>query len=105
MEELGWTASEVTQEDLQNLMGQGYMMAAELMACHVPEDPASPVQVAGYVVACTPFYDRGFGFLAHQFLCSLLQLYDLELHHLTLSGILHMATFVTLCEAYTGIEP
>jgi hypothetical protein len=29
----------------------------------------------------------------------------LELHHLTPTGILHMAAFVTLFEAYMGIEP
>jgi hypothetical protein len=29
----------------------------------------------------------------------------LELHHLTPLGILHMTAFVTLCEAYIGIEP
>jgi hypothetical protein len=41
----------------------------------------------------------------HQFLHLLLQFYGLELHHLTPSGILHIATFVALCEAYMGIEP
>jgi hypothetical protein len=41
----------------------------------------------------------------HRFLCSLLQFYDLEPHHLTPSGILHMAAFVTLCKAYMGIDP
>jgi hypothetical protein len=34
----------------------------------------------------------------------LLQFYGLELHHLTPSGILHIAAFGTLCEAYMGIE-
>jgi hypothetical protein len=29
----------------------------------------------------------------------------MELHQLTPLGILHMAAFVTLCEAYIGIEP
>jgi hypothetical protein len=29
----------------------------------------------------------------------------LLLHNLTPSGILHIATFVTLCEAYMGIDP
>jgi hypothetical protein len=29
----------------------------------------------------------------------------LELHHLTPSGILHIAAFITLCEDYMGIEP
>jgi hypothetical protein len=42
---------------------------------------------------------------SYRFLCSLLQFYGLELHHLTPLGILHMAAFVTLCEAYMGIEP
>jgi hypothetical protein len=34
--------------------------------------------------------------------CSVLWL---ELHHLTPSGILDITAFVTLCEAYMGIEP
>jgi hypothetical protein len=44
MAEFSWTTSEVTKEDLQNLMSQGYMTAAELATCRVPEDPASPAQ-------------------------------------------------------------
>jgi hypothetical protein len=48
------------------------MMAAELAACHVLEDPASPAQAGGYVMACMAFYELGFGVLAHQFLYSLL---------------------------------
>jgi hypothetical protein len=105
MAESGWPASEVTQEHLQNLISQGYMTATELATRCVPEDPASPALAGGYVVACVEFYERGFGVLSHQFLCSLLQFYDLELHHLTPLGILHMTAFVTLCEAYMGIEP
>jgi hypothetical protein len=81
------------------------MTAVELATCHVPEDPASHASAGGYVVACTTFYEWGFGVPSHQFLCSLLLSYSLELHHLTPSGILHMAAFVTLCEAYIGIDP
>jgi hypothetical protein len=51
----------------------------------------------GYVMACVTFYEQELGVPPHQFLHSLLQFYGLELHHLTPSGILHMATFVTLC--------
>jgi hypothetical protein len=105
MTELGWTASEVMQEHLQNLVSQGYMMAAELANCHVPEDPTSPIQAGRYVMACTTFYERGFGVTSHQFLHSLLQFFDLELRHLTPSGILLIAAFVTLCKPYIGIEP
>jgi hypothetical protein len=56
-------------------------------------------------MACVMFYERRFGVPSHWFLRSLLQFYGLELHHLTPSGILHMAAFVTLCEIYMEIEP
>jgi hypothetical protein len=81
------------------------MTAVELATCHVPEDPASPPLVGGYVGACTTFYEQRFGVPSHQFLRSLLQFYVLELHHQTPSGILHIVTFMTLCEAFMGIEP
>jgi hypothetical protein len=74
-----------------------------LSTCRVPEDPASPVTARGYIVACTMFYEWGFAVPAHRFLHSLLQFYGLELHHLTPSGILHMAAFVTLCEPHFNL--
>jgi hypothetical protein len=47
MAELGWIASKVTQEHLQNLMSQGYMMAVELVTCRMPKDPTSLVLAWG----------------------------------------------------------
>jgi hypothetical protein len=47
MVKLGWTTSEFMQEHLQTLVSQGYMMAAELTTCRVPEDPASPILGGG----------------------------------------------------------
>jgi hypothetical protein len=54
---LGWTTSEVTQEHLQNLVSQGYMIVAELATCCVPKFPVSPAPVGGYIMACVEFYD------------------------------------------------
>jgi hypothetical protein len=42
---------------------------------------------------------------SHRLLHLLLQFYSLELHHLTPSGVPHIVAFVTLCEAYMGIDP
>jgi hypothetical protein len=81
------------------------MTARELVTCHAPEDPASPTSVEGSVVAFTTFYERGSSVPSHQFLHSLLQYCGLELHNLTPLGILHITTFVTLCEAFIGINP
>jgi hypothetical protein len=105
MVEQDWTPSIITSGHLQKLKNQGFMMVAELTAYHVPEDPALPVLARGYVVSFLAFYEQGFGVLLHRFLRSLLQYYGLELHHLTPSGVLHIVAFMTLCEAYLGINP
>jgi hypothetical protein len=81
------------------------MIVEELATCRVSLDPASPALVEGYVVEGVAFYEQVFGVLSHRFLRSLLQFYGWELHHLTPSVFLHMAAFVTLHEAYIGIEP
>jgi hypothetical protein len=70
MAELGWTASEVNQEHMQNHVSQGYMTAVELTSCCVPKDLASPVQLGGYVVACSMFYERVFGDAWHRHRCT-----------------------------------
>jgi hypothetical protein len=89
----------------QKLVKQGFMTMAELTACHVPEDPVFPVPTKVYVVSFMAFYKRGFSTPSHRFLCLLPRYYDLELHHLTPSGVLHTAAFITLSEAYLGIDP
>jgi hypothetical protein len=81
------------------------MTATELMTCRVPEDPVFPGPIEGYVVTFVAFFERGLGSPSHQFPCLLLRHYDLELHNLTPSGVLHIMSFMTLCEAYLGIDP
>jgi hypothetical protein len=70
MAELSLPVLEVTQEHLQNLMSQGYMITVELATCRVPEDYASPASLCvcgggGSVVVCTVFYEWGFGMASH----------------------------------------
>jgi hypothetical protein len=81
------------------------MTIAELTTYRVLEDLASPVLVEGYVVGFATFYEWGVSVPSHRFLCTLPQYYDLELHNLTPPGVLHITTFVTLCEAFMGIDP
>jgi hypothetical protein len=90
MVESSWPVPEVTWEHLQNLVSKGYMTVVEFATCLVPEDPTSPAPVRGYVTVCVAFFEREFG---------------VSLHHVTPSGILQMAAFVTLYEAYIETEP
>jgi hypothetical protein len=86
-------------------MKHGFMAATKLEACYVPEDVAFPATTKGYVVSFVAFYKRGFGMKPHWFLRSLLRYYSLELRHLTPSGVMHIAPFVTLCKDYLGVNP
>jgi hypothetical protein len=90
---------------LQKLLKHGFMAAAEHEACLLLEDPMFPAPVEGYMVSFVSFYKRGFDTPLHRFLHSLLRYYGLELHHLTSLGVLHIAAFMTLCEAYLRIDP
>jgi hypothetical protein len=47
MAKQGWITSEVTQEHMQDLVSQGYMMAVEVATCRVPEDPSSSMSLGG----------------------------------------------------------
>jgi hypothetical protein len=88
-------------DHVQKLLKQGFMMVVELTSCYMLEDSAFPAPGEGYVV----FYEWGFGTPSHRFLHLLLRYYGLELHHLTPSGVLYLATFMTLCMAYHEIDP
>jgi hypothetical protein len=63
-----WTPSSIMLGHLQKLAKQGFMMVAELMACHVPEDPMFLAPTKGYVVSFVAFYEWAFGTPSHWFL-------------------------------------
>jgi hypothetical protein len=79
MVESCWPTLVTMQEHVQNLVSQGCITVAKLATCHVPTDPGSPVLVGGYVVACSAFYEQGFGMPSHRFIHLLLQFYGLKL--------------------------
>jgi hypothetical protein len=104
MMEQDLTPSTVMPSHMRKLVKHGFMMAAELTACHAPEDHVVHAPIEGYVVSFMAFYEWGFGMPSHWFLHLLLWHYNLELHHLTPLVVLHIVAFVTLCEAYPGID-
>jgi hypothetical protein len=98
--------SEVTLEHLQDLMSHGFMTTVELVTCHVPADPTSPVPVGGGVRGGLRDVLRARVWCA---ITSIPLLFAVVLWPRTAppdpSRTLHIAAFVTLCEAYMGIEP
>lgn len=57
------------------------------------------------VVSFLTFHEHGLGYPPHPLLLGLLRRWGLELQHLNPTGMLHIAGFVVLCEAFLGAEP
>ena len=57
------------------------------------------------MVSFLTFHERGLGYPTHWFLCGLLNEWGLELQHLNPTRVLHVTGFVTICEAFLGMEP
>jgi hypothetical protein len=69
-----------------------------------PSNEHIPAPPPGFRVMFLSFLLRGFSLPAHKFLRGLLFVYGMQLHQLTPNSLLHIACFITLCEAFLGID-
>jgi hypothetical protein len=70
-----------------------------------PDNEVVPTPPVGYRVMFLAFLLRGLSLPVHEFLHGLLFVYGMRLHQLTPNSLLHIACFITLCEASLGIDP
>jgi hypothetical protein len=99
----GWIPSSFDETDLKKSKKEGFL--PESSAIIYPRDEAIPASPAGYRVMFLAFLLRGLSLPAHEFLCGLLFVYGMQLHQLTPNSLLHIACFITRCEAFLGIDP
>ena len=83
---------------------KGFLLSKEVADWRAPmgEDFLQPW--AGEFVSFLSFHEHGLGYPTHWFLHGLLNEWGLELQHLNPTGVLHIAGFVTVCEAFLGME-
>jgi hypothetical protein len=70
-----------------------------------PKDEAIPSPPAGFRVMFVAFLLHDLSLPTNEFLRGLLFMYGVQLHQLTPNSLLHIACFITLCEAFLGIDP
>jgi hypothetical protein len=100
---VGWTASTLTDTDLAKARKEGFL--AESAEVVFPSTEIIPKPQPGFWVMFLAFLLRSLSLPAHEFLCGLLFIYGVQLHQLTPNSILHIACFITQCEALLGINP
>jgi Putative gypsy type transposon len=97
--------SDLRAERLRGLEKKGFLPARGVSGARLPQDPRNPVPEDGEALVHAAFFERGLGLPLHPFVRGLLFHYGLQLHHLNPNGVLHLAFFITLCEAFLGIAP
>jgi hypothetical protein len=98
-----WVPSSFDEADLKKAKKEGFLPAS--VAVVFPRDEVVPTPSAGYRVMFLAFLLRGLSLPAHEFLRGLLFVYGMQLYQLTPNYLLHIACFITLCEAFLGIDP
>ena len=96
----------MTEAQLVRLAAEGSIPPKDVAHWRAPPSgEVSPHSRSDEVVTFRIFYAQGLGHPAHPFLLGLLEGWKIELHHLNPTGMLHIAGFVTVCEAFLGIDP
>jgi hypothetical protein len=89
--------------DLAKMKKEGFL--AESTEVIFPNTEVIPAPHPGFWVMFLAFLLHGFSLPAHNFLRGLLFVYGVQLHQLTPNSLLHIACFITLCEAFLSINP
>ena len=103
---LNWRPSNVDKAVLAAFAKKGLLPPKEVAHWRAPASgEAVPRPRADEVVSFLAFHEPWLGYPMHWFLHGLLNEWGLELQHLNLTRVLHVAGFITVCEAFLGMEP
>ena len=98
-----WPAPITKPKQLLKLHEQGYLLEHKLGEWKAPGEHRIPNLETGEIVLFVPFIQHGLGLPACPFLQVFLHYYGITLNHLNPNSILHLLTFVHLCETFLGI--
>ncbi|KAK1628993.1 hypothetical protein QYE76_003308 [Lolium multiflorum] len=102
-EDLGnmeWERSKISPQDINLLKKLG--ISKKEGALRFPSEESYPIPPMEYRVSFVDHLIRGLSAPIHNFLRGLLFMYGL---HRTPNSILHISIFITLCEAFLGVQP
>ena len=102
---LDWRTSNMRKLVLEAFVVKGFLSPQEVAHWRVPGGEEFPQPHPNEVVSFLTFHEHGLGYPTHWFLRGLLNKWGLELQHLNLTGVLHIAGFIIVCEAFLGMEP
>nr|ABF93730.1 retrotransposon protein, putative, Ty3-gypsy subclass [Oryza sativa Japonica Group] len=100
-----WAPSDVTEENLKEIVAHGVLPAKEIIGWRPACGEAFPSPDTHEVVVFSHFFYGGFALPTSKFFHGILSFYGISLHHLNPNSIVHIANFIHVCEAFLGIKP
>jgi len=97
-------ASSITEEDIAKLREAGYLTADVKNMLPAPEQVIPTPEPNESVVFVSHFL-RGLGLTLDPFVRGLMFYYGLDFHDLAPDSILHILSFIVVCEAFLHITP
>ena len=97
-------ASSVTKEDIAKLKEVGYLTADVKHRLPAPKQVIPTPETNESVVFVSHFL-RGLGLTLDSFVRELMFYYRLDFHDLAPDSILHISSFIIVCEAFLHIAP
>jgi hypothetical protein len=98
-------ASTVDESEIRKLIANHFSPDRAMLQWRPTTDEDIPTPNTNEIVVFSSFFQCKFGLSACDFLCELLDHYQIELVYLNPDSILQITVFVHLCEAFLGIPP
>src|SRR5437016_5479318 len=100
-----WSKSTMTEEELENLVANLILPEKNLIRWCAAFGESFPTANTDEIVVFEHFFYWGFALPTNNFFRSLLHWYGIELINLNPNSILHISTFIHLCEVFLGVCP
>ena len=99
-----WVASSIEEKDITKLREVGYLTADIHHRLPAPGQ-VIPTLEPNECVVFVPHFLRGLGFTLHPFVRGLMFYYGLDFHDLAPDAIIHISSFIIVCEAFLHVTP
>lgn len=95
-----WVKLTLTEDDLNAMVIEGIIPDRETGEWRLATGELFLTPHTHEIVVFEAYFVQGFRLPAHPFLFNLLQYYGINLYHLNPNNILHISTFINLCEPF-----
>ena len=99
-----WVASSIQMEDIAKLREVGYLTADIEHRLPAPGQ-VIPTPESNECVVFVPHFLHGLGLTLDPFVRGLMFYYGLDFHDLDPDAILHISSFIIVCEAFLHVTP